>query len=105
MSTNMGTAVVRLYSSTKPTWFVDVEARLDTGATRTSIDESLADFLRLEEVGQVTTRSASGKGVRDLALLKMEYDGYEYTLDVCLKDREGMSYPMIVGRDVLSQVR
>jgi hypothetical protein len=101
MPSNIGTAKVRLFSATKPQWYVDVEARLDTGATRTSIDEGLADFLRLKESGEVATRSASGRGMRELARLKMEYKNYEYTLDVCLKNREGMNYPMILGRDVL----
>ena len=98
---NVGAVKVRLYSATNPSWSIVVDARLDTGAARTSIDIVLADFLRLPTVGSVKTRSANGRGKREIADLRFVYERIEYITDVSLRDREGMNYPMILGRDVL----
>lgn len=98
---NVGTVKVTMYSATKKEWEVVVDARLDTGAARTSVDESLADFLRLPSVGEIKTRSAHGRRIRELVEATLLYNGTEYTLDVSLSNREKMEYPMILGRDVL----
>ena len=99
---NIGITKVKLLSETNKEWEVVVDARLDTGASRTSIDESLADFLRLATVGEIKTRSANGRRVRELVELTFVYNKKEYTLDVSLSDRGKMQYPMLLGRDVLS---
>ena len=51
MHKTTGTKLIGLTNPhNEPNWVVNVEARLDTGATRSSIDEGFISLLRLEEL-------------------------------------------------------
>ena len=50
MQNTLGTKVVGLSNpDNEPNWVIQVEARLDTGASRSSIDEGFISLLRLED--------------------------------------------------------
>ncbi len=89
-------------SQTEKPWEFQFTAMIDTGAKRSSIDETLVTLLQLESVGEVKVSNAMGKQERPLVKIKIIHDGAEYELEVSVTDRSKLSYPMIVGRDFLS---
>ena len=97
----IGIKQVELLSATSPQWRLTVEGRLDTGASRTSIDIALAKTLRLQFVDKITIRNAHGKEKRKLVDLELVIDGVTHTVKASITDREGLSVPLIIGRDVL----
>ena len=91
----------------EPNWVVSVEARLDTGATRSSIDEGFLSLLRLEEMvneDAIKVRSANGTQRRDTVVLVVIDDDEELELEVSITNREHMAYPVILGRDYLGEM-
>ena len=92
----------------EPNWVVSVEARLDTGATRSSIDEGFLSLLRLEEMvneDAIKVRSANGTQRRDTVVLVVIDDDDELELEVSITNREHMAFPVILGRDYLGGLR
>ena len=88
----------------EPNWVVSVEARIDTGATRSSIDEGFLSLLRLEEMvneDAIKVRSANGTQRRDTVVLVVIDDDDELELEVSITNREHMAFPVILGRDYL----
>ena len=95
-----GTMRVSLWG--KRSWCVDIEARLDSGAARTSIDRGFADLLGLDLEGSVKVRNANGSQKRDLVWIEVEDEtGAIIELEASLADRSDMSYPAILGRDYM----
>ena len=93
--------IITLSQTEKP-WQFQFTAMIDTGAKRSSIDETLVTLLQLEPVGEVKVSNAMGKQERPLVKIKIIHNDTEYELDVSVTDRSKLSYPMIVGRDFLS---
>lgn len=78
---------------------IEVEAKLDTGAFRTSIDKKLAEQLDLQPTGEtVTVSSASGETKRPLYKATFTLGGRKVTSVCSVIDRSKMKYPVIVGR-------
>ena len=76
-----------------------LDAKLDTGAFRTSIDEDLAERLRLKKTGDtVRVVSASGSSRRELVEITYILAGKEITTTASLADRSGLEYDIIIGR-------
>jgi alpha-L-glutamate ligase-like protein len=77
-----------------------VDAKLDTGAFRTSIDKSLVEELGIPvtEDRKVFVRSASGQKYRPLINLTFEISGKKIITDASVIDRSHLSYPIIIGR-------
>ncbi len=77
-----------------------VEAKLDTGAYRTSIDLNLVKELNLpiNKDRKVFIRSASGQKFRPLVNLTLEIAGKKIVTDASVVDRSHLSYQIIVGR-------
>jgi RimK family alpha-L-glutamate ligase len=81
-----------------------VTAKSDTGATRTSIDISLAAEIG---AGPITDRSRVVSGsnkngkTRPVVDITIDIDGRTHTLMASVEDRSHMSYPVIIGRDIL----
>lgn len=85
---------------------VTVDAKVDTGAKRTSLDEAFAEALGIEPNGRtVRVRSASSKDRqrRKLAEVPLQVGGKAFRIDASLVDRNHMAYPVIIGRDILSE--
>lgn len=81
-----------------------VESKVDTGATRTSIDIELASNLGLGPIkDHVSVRTGSSKESkkRPVVPLSLKLSGLEHQIDVSVEDREHMEYDLILGRDIL----
>ena len=104
VSTSMSdfTSNIVLESNTSKKWPVAVVGKLDTGAKRTSIDEELASFLRLEECGETVVTNAMGKQNRKLVKLTVIWEGESYTVEASVTDRGQLSTPVIIGQDIIA---
>lgn len=76
-----------------------INAKLDTGAYRSSIDSALAKELGLTiNKESVYVKSASGRAYRPTAQLSFQLAGKKITSQVSVVNRSHLKYPMIVGR-------
>lgn len=81
-----------------------VDARIDTGATKSSIDSALAAKLRLGPiVGTKVVKSANGQSVRPLVHVKLLISGKEVEGEFSIADRKQMKFPVLIGQDILNQ--
>ena len=80
----------------------EVLARIDSGATASSIDLNVAAKL---ELGPITrskvVKSASGIGKRPIVMAKIIIQGVEMEEEFTLADRSHMTYPLLIGQNVL----
>lgn len=80
-------------------------AKSDTGAERTSIGTKLAGQIGAGPiVGTTEVRSAAGSGTETRPLVDVDLylnSGWQ-TVTVSVTDRDEMSYPVLLGRDVLA---
>lgn len=79
---------------------ITVEAKMDSGAYRTSIDYKLVEQLGLpvDDERKVFVRSASGQKYRPVVQITFELAGKKIVSEASVVDRSHLSYPMIVGR-------
>ena len=107
MKKTVGTKLVGLTNpDSEPSWVVTVEARLDTGASRSSIDEGFLALLRLDDhvvEDAIKVKSANGVTRRDTVVLVIIEGEEEVELEVSIADRAHMAYPVILGRDYLGE--
>ena len=107
MHKTTGTKLVGLTNpDSEPSWVVTVEARLDTGASRSSIDEGFLALLRLDDFiveDAIKVKSANGVTRRDTVVLIIIEGEEEVELEVSIADRAHMAYPLILGRDYLGE--
>jgi hypothetical protein len=79
-------------------------ARIDTGASKNSIDSFIAreiglgPVLRYKEV-----KSAHGIAKRGLIMARIEIAGRRFKAFFTIADRKHMKYPVLVGRNLLKQ--
>ncbi len=79
-----------------------VLARVDTGATKSSIDIKLAADLNLGPVvGIKTVRSSLGETKRPMILTSIRLGTHRIKARFTLSDREDMSYPVLIGQNIL----
>ena len=79
-------------------------AKSDTGATRTSIDTSLAAEIGAGPIKSMTrVRSGSSKSgtARPVVDLVVGIGGTQHTVTASVEDRSHMSHPLLLGRDIL----
>ncbi len=84
----------------------EVTAKVDTGASRTSVDSGLAARVGLGRVGgtvKVRAASSAQTEVRPLVEARIRLVGKQFLLPVSLADRADMNYPVILGMDILSE--
>ena len=82
----------------------EVLARIDTGASVSSIDTHLAAELRMGPIEEVKTiKSANGKRVRPALTVRVTLAGKECEGVFTLADRNHMKYDVLIGRDILEQ--
>ena len=76
-----------------------IEAKVDTGAFRSSIDSGIARELDLEKNDKkIFVRSASGEHERESVNLIFEVAGKKIKTIASLANRSHLTYPMIIGR-------
>ncbi|HIJ11315.1 TPA: hypothetical protein HA278_04625 [Candidatus Woesearchaeota archaeon] len=79
-------------------------ARIDSGATASSIDTALAEKLQLGPVTrEKIVKSASGVSRRPIIVAKITIDGEEMEEEFTLADRTHMTYKMLVGQNILKK--
>ena len=87
-----------------PNGEIQVRAKIDTGAARTSLDTDLAKKLGLGPVERrVRIRSAAAERPEDRDVVKatLVIDSRVFEAHVAVTDRKDMKYHVIVGMDVL----
>lgn len=76
-----------------------LEAKLDTGAFRTSLDEDLARELEIPIMPKkIFVQSASGQSYRPAVKITFLLAGKRITTTATIADRSHMNYPIIIGR-------
>ncbi len=81
-----------------------VIARIDTGATSSSIDTGLAGRLNLGPViRSKLVKSASGIKKRPVVRVKIRMNGQLIEEEFTLADRSQMTYQMLVGQNILKK--
>jgi len=81
-----------------------VQARIDSGATKSSIDINLAKKLGLGPViGEKAIRNAHGRAVRQLIKVSIDIAGKTITEKFTLADRSGLRFPVLIGRNILKK--
>ncbi|MFO8015792.1 MAG: RimK/LysX family protein [Candidatus Woesearchaeota archaeon] len=84
----------------------EVTARIDTGATRSSLDINMVAELQLGPVlKSKLVKSASGNTVRPIIKTDMLISNKRVTAEFTLADREHMKYKALIGQDVLKSNR
>lgn len=89
-----------------PSGEIHVRAKVDTGATRTTLDTELARRLGLGPVlRHVRTRAAAAEHPeqREVVSAVLVIAGETFDAQVAITDRKDMTYHMIVGMDVLKR--
>jgi RimK family alpha-L-glutamate ligase len=79
-------------------------AKSDTGATRTSIDTSLAADIGagpIKSMTRVKSGSVKGGKARPVVDLVIGIGGRQHTVTASVEDRSHMDYPLLLGRDIL----
>jgi hypothetical protein len=80
----------------------EVVARIDTGATKSSIDEALAKDLGLAEpLKHAKVKSASGTRHRPVIVVEISIAGELITAEFTVADRAHMKYPVLIGQNIL----
>ena len=85
-----------------------VKCKIDTGASRTSVDVWLAANIGLGPTVDVARfKSAFLDEVRTRPLVRgiVEIAGVRFALPVSVEDRSDMRYPVLVGMDILKSGR
>ena len=81
-----------------------VTARIDTGATASSIDSSLAKKLELKQIERFKiVKSASGIKRRPIVKVKIKMNGSMIEDEFTLADRSHMTYPLLIGQNILKK--
>lgn len=82
------------------------EAKIDTGAARTTVDINIAATIHAGPVVKtVKVTQSSGTDRRPAVMMTVEYDELEEEIAVGLADRKtpDLDYMAIVGRDILGK--
>ena len=83
---------------------VSLRARIDTGATLSSIDVELAHELGLGPVVRdKIVKQAAGKTRRHVVMVTLMIKGKKIREEISIADRKKMKYPLLVGQNVLKK--
>ncbi len=80
---------------------IDVLAKFDTGAQRTSIDKKLFDELGLEKIGKVKTVNVHGKSIRSLTEFEIVIKGEKFMVEANVADRSKVKFKVLIGRNTI----
>ncbi len=81
-----------------------VIARIDSGATASSIDKQLAENVGFKETDRIKlVKSASGIGRRPLVKINIKIKDKIMEEEFTLADRKHMKYPILIGQNILKK--
>ncbi|MBN1275659.1 ATP-dependent zinc protease [Candidatus Woesearchaeota archaeon] len=81
-----------------------LQARVDTGATKSSVDYQLASRLKLGPVIESKlVKSAHGNKLRPIIEAPIRIRGTVITAKFTLADREHMKYKVLIGQNILKK--
>ncbi len=95
------TITVKLHQINEKWPPLTVEARVDTGADRSSIDEMLAEALGWDIDGEKTIKSVNGRKIREYGKGLVTIEGVKFHMVTTYADRSKMSHPVLIGHDVI----
>mgnify|MGYP001559238157 CR=1 FL=1 len=79
-----------------------IRAKIDTGASRSSIDSGLADFLGLGPVlGSKAVISSHGRGIRPIVKAHVVIAGKKLNASFNMASRHNLRYPLLIGKNIL----
>jgi len=79
-----------------------IKARIDTGATKSSVDAKLAASLQLGPVIKTKfIKSAHGNSLRPLIKTEIELAGKKICSEFTIADRAHMRYKVLIGQNIL----
>ena len=85
----------------KKRWVI---ARIDSGATKSSIDEKLVEDLDLGPViRNRMTKQASGVTWRPVIKVRCELGGRKFFYQFTISDRKEMKYKVLIGQNILKR--
>lgn len=99
-----GQVSATIHANTRYEWPIKIEAKLDTGADRSSIDLDLAKGLGYESVREVKIKNANGVQTRPCFLLNVEINGYVYEIEASGANRSNLNYPFLIGLADLREI-
>lgn len=77
-------------------------ARIDSGATKSSIDKTLAKKLKVGPGSRTKlVKSSHGVSRRPIAEIRVRIDGKTLKGDFTLAERSHLTYPVLIGQDIL----
>ena len=80
-----------------------IKARIDTGATRSSVDQKLAEELNLGPVTRTKlVKQALGGTVRPIIMVEFELAGKKLKEEFTIADRSHMKYRVLIGQNALN---
>ena len=81
-----------------------LRARIDTGATKSSIDTKIAAELGLGPILKTKiVKSASGTSLRPMVNVSVEIGGKQLTGYFTIADRKKMKYAALIGQNILKK--
>jgi hypothetical protein len=82
----------------------DVMAKIDTGASKNSVDAKLAADLNLGPIIKTKlVKSAHGNKLRPIVRAKISIAGKELKSEFTIADREHMKYKVLIGQNILKK--
>jgi hypothetical protein len=82
----------------------EVMARIDTGATKSSIDAALVKELELgPEIRNIMVRSAHGQGRRGVVYERIIIGDRKMRMQFTVADRAHMKYKVLIGQNILKR--
>ena len=79
-----------------------VRAKIDTGASKSSVDLKLAELLKLGPViGRTTVVNTHGRAVRPIVRTEIEIAGRKLDASFNIALREHLRYPILIGKNIL----
>ncbi|MBN1644647.1 ATP-dependent zinc protease [Candidatus Woesearchaeota archaeon] len=79
-----------------------VNARVDTGAKRCSIDKKLAEYIGVSKPRMYKTiKSASGIDERPVVKIKLTIKNRTFNAFCTIADRSRLKFPALIGRNII----